>query len=318
MLARGVTVKFVGFVLVLSWTFVSLPLLSAKDEPSPPKVMTNSIGMKLTLIPKGDYLMGEPEGEEGPGTDAKPRHRVEITRAFYMGTYEVTRQEFDRVMDPNAGPYLVYGANNRGRPQDASRYPVENVTWFDAVKFCNTLSEKEHREPYYKIMSIKRKRNGAIQEATVNVNPGGGYRLPTEAEWEYACRAGRKTSFHFGASLNGQEANCNGHNPYGTSEQGPNLAGPTTVGSYRANPFGLFDMHGNVCEWCSDRYDGLYYRKSPARDPLGPDTGSERVVRGGSWSTDAEFCRAACRCYYRPDFRDSNLGFRMAITPLSQ
>jgi formylglycine-generating enzyme required for sulfatase activity len=139
--------------------------------------------------------------------------------------------------------------------------------------------------------------------------------LPTEAEWEYACRAGATTPFHFGSQLNGREANCCGIYPYGTTEKGPFLQRTTTVGSYTPNAFGLFDMHGNVWEWCQDWYDGDYYKSSPVDDPKGPEKASARVFRGGCWAPDGAFCRAAARGLQKPSFRLSGLGFRVAAVP---
>jgi formylglycine-generating enzyme required for sulfatase activity len=144
------------------------------------------------------------------------------------------------------------------------------------------------------------------------VTGGNGYRLPTEAEWEYACRAGTTTPFHFGTALNGSEANSDGNNPYGTTEKGAYLERTTTVGSFKPNAFGLCDMHGNVREWCWDLYDTEYYGKSPEADPIGANSDSHRVNRGGSWSTNAVHCRAADRDGFTPGLRLSNQGFRLA------
>ena len=137
------------------------------------------------------------------------------------------------------------------------------------------------------------------------------YSLPTEAQWEYACRAGTTTPFHFGSQLNGMEANCDGNYPYGTGTKGPYLQHPTTVGSYGSNGFGLFDMHGNVWEWCQDWHEQNYYRNSPTEDPTGPQTGSVRVLRGGSWVDDGSYCRSASRYCNDPAYRRPDIGFRL-------
>src|SRR5690606_10225748 len=140
------------------------------------------------------------------------------------------------------------------------------------------------------------------------------YRLPTEAEWEYACRAGTTTPFHFGSQLNGDEANCDGTLPYGTTVEGPHLRRPTKVGSYAANAFGLYDMHGNVWERCADRYGD-----DPAtmvQDPQGAQSGSTRVIRGGSWDAGARSLRSAYRSWRLPESRYRDLGFRVALNPL--
>jgi sulfatase modifying factor 1 len=165
---------------------------------------------------------------------------------------------------------------------------VERVSWEEATEFCRKLSQLE----------------------------GKPYRLPTEAEWEYACRAGTMTPFNFGSTLNGDNANMNGNDPYGTMTKGRYLERPTDVGSYRANAFGLHDMHGNVWEWCSDRHDSDYYSTSAASgpDPTGPSEGSYRGSRGGGWYGDAACCRSAYRSGDAPTYRGFNLGFRLALS----
>jgi formylglycine-generating enzyme required for sulfatase activity len=139
------------------------------------------------------------------------------------------------------------------------------------------------------------------------------YRLPTEAEWEYACRAGTTGPFHYGNSLSPKQANFNGHLPYGGAGTGPDLVRTAKVGSYEPNPFGLYDMHGNVFQWCEDWYKADYYKESPARDPRGPARGKGRVIRGGCWASPAKFCRSAFRCGL--DHRDRYTGFRVVVLP---
>jgi hypothetical protein len=172
---------------------------------------------------------------------------------------------------------------------DTSRFPVDRASWYDAVEFCRRLSGMPE------------------EQATGRV-----YRLPTNAQWEYACRAGTTTPFHFGSVLDGHQANCNGHSPYGTTNKGPFLSRPTTVGSYSPNAFGLYDMHGNVQEWVSDWFAADYYSQSPFEDPPGPASGSFRVLRGGDWGTAAVTCRSASRFALQPDF-PVFAGFRVAI-----
>ena len=172
--------------------------------------------------------------------------------------------------------------------QDTSRFPVESVSWNDAVEFCKKLSEKD----------------------------GVTYRLPTEAEWEYACRAGTTTTFHFGSMLNGDKANVNGSNPYGTATKGPFLQRTTTVGLYPKNAFGLFDMHGNVWEWCEDVYDEKAYasRSGTTTDPKVTSGSEYRVLRGGSWFNGSRYTRSASRSRYSPDDRNGVDGFRVVIS----
>jgi formylglycine-generating enzyme required for sulfatase activity len=175
--------------------------------------------------------------------------------------------------------------------EDTRRFPVERVSWQEATVFCKKLTERAGE----KKLLLK-------------------YRLPTEAEWEYACRGGASSHqpFHFGKSLSSKQANFDGRSPYGGANKGPDLGRTCKVGSYKANGFGLKDMHGNVFEWCSDRYDQGYYGKSPAKDPQGASEGSSRVIRGGAWENEASRCRSAFRTGRVPDYRDSRVGFRVA------
>jgi formylglycine-generating enzyme required for sulfatase activity len=169
---------------------------------------------------------------------------------------------------------------------------VEDVSWNDAVEFCEQLSEMPEE-----------KRAGRV------------YRLPTEAEWEYACRGGASSSkpFSFGDSLSSTQANFDGNYPYGGADKGPYLARTTRVGSYEANAFGLYDMHGNVWEWCADWYDQNYYKDSPRNDPKGPATSTSRVLRGGSWLDVGRVCRAAFRYDFEPGDRNFIIGFRVVL-----
>ncbi len=207
-----------------------LLMVSLGAEPAaPPKEVTNSIGMKLALIPAGKFLMGSPKDEKDRLL-AEEQHEVSITKPFYLGVYEVTQAEYEKVMENNPS---CFSANGDGKysvnDMDTSRFPVENVSWDDAVAFCKKLSELPEE-----------KKAGRV------------YRLPTEAEWEYACRAGTKTPFHYGDSLSSKQANFCGHFPYGGADKGPWLKRTAKVDTYAANAFGLYDMHGNVWEWCQD------------------------------------------------------------------
>jgi len=214
-------------------------------------------------------------------------------KPFYLGTYEVTQAEYERVMNHNRSGFS-WGGHGKEEVSglDTSRFPVETVSWEDAMEFCRKLSSIP-----------KEKEAGRV------------YRLPTEAEWEYACRAGTTTPFHFGSELNGREANCSGRFPYGTILRGRYLGRPSTVGSYAPNAFGLYDMHGNIWEWCRDWYDEDYYRSSPVDDPQGSSEAADRVVRGGSWRSPAGFCSATFRDWGEPEYRHYNLGFRVAAVP---
>ena len=244
----------------------------------------NSSDMDLTFIPAGTFLMGSPETEVNRASDEGPLHEVTISRPFYLGVYAVTQHQFQRVTGRNPAHFH---REHRG----SLLHPVETLSWSEAVEFCQVLS--------------------ALPAET---EAGRVYRLPTEAEWEHACRAGRTTPFAFGPQLSSQQANFDGRYGYGGAPEGLFLDGTARVGSYPANAFGLFDMHGNVWEWCSDWYQPDYYAKSPALDPQGPDSGPRRSLRGGSWYLNGMHCRSAYRNNnVAPETRDCYYGFRVAM-----
>ena len=235
------------------------------------EITTNSIGMKMVLIPAGEFLMGSPDSDNDASDDEKPQHRVKITRPFYLGVFPVTQDEYERVMRKTPSRF-------KGDP----RRPVEMVSWTYAMEFCHRLSEKEDKQ----------------------------YRLPTEAEWEYACRAGSTTKWCFGdsESLLGEYAWY-----FDNSDQATH-----PVGQKKANAWGLYDMHGNVSEWCADWYHGSYDGHSPPSDPEGPSSSSHRVYRGGSWLDDAWHCRSAYRNDRWPGDEGSYLGFRVSLVPADE
>ncbi len=250
-----------------------------------PRRITNSVNMSLTLIPAGTFLMGSPATEPERGDDEGPQHEVTIPRLFYLGMYPVTQRQYEVVMDNNPS----YFTSAKGGGPD---HPVERISWEEAVEFCRKLSALP-----------------AEKEA------GRVYRLPAEAEWEYACRAGSSEPTSFGLTLSSREANFNGNYPYGITNRGLYLETTTKVGSYPPNPFGLYDMHGNVWEWCADYYDRNYYRASPRYDPQGPTGGTLRVVRGGSCCNIGRFCRSAYRFGVGPANRDLDVGMRVVMVP---
>jgi formylglycine-generating enzyme required for sulfatase activity len=244
----------------------------------PPKEITNSIGMKMVLIPAGKFLMGWPKSEEDFSSFINaPRHRVRITRPFYVGATQVTQGQYRAVIGQS--PSYFKGLFRKGLDDR----PVERVSWHDAIAFCDKLNELEKEQ---------------LEGAT--------YRLPTEAEWEYACRAGSTTRYSFGDD----EARLGDH-AWFRGNSG-NKSHP--VGQKRSNAWGLYDMHGNVLEWCWDAYDPAYYRKSPAVDPLGPSQADYRVVRGGGCLNYPVVCRSAYRLWDTPEKRYCDLGFRVART----
>jgi formylglycine-generating enzyme required for sulfatase activity len=334
--------------------------LATAEEPKESggkKTITNSIGMKLVLIPAGEFMMGNEEGRtetlsyftyakpknvlaDSEKVDAElPRHKVRITKPYYMGQYTVTLNEFlifyhdahyqteiERDGKPSYGWIprqegadwgIIPSANFRPWApgwEIGRDHPVVFVSWNDAAAFCDWLSKKEKKK----------------------------YRLPTEAEWEYACRAGTSSRYYFGndpeelvnygngadqdfaalwgGTLPSQYFDENGNNvDNGTSfpplRRRDGYAFTAPVGKFRPNAFGLYDMHGNVWQWCSDWYDAGYYAKSPGDDPKGPATGSDRVQRGGDFGTAPFRSRCACRASYRPSARDCETGFRVVCEP---
>ena len=284
----------------------------------------NSIGMTLKLIPAGEFQMGSNDADVQAylradkefkaefAADEQPQHRVKITKPFYMGVHEVTQAQYQQVMGTNPSEFASKGGKReRVSGKNTDRFPVEFVSWFDAVEFCIKVSQKETRSPCYRLKNVKRDGiNKSINSADVEFLSGDGYRLPTEAEWEYACRAGTTTPFHFGGVNDESKSNIGG-NLNGTTAPGPFLERTTTVGSYPPNAFGLYDMHGNVWEWCQDYYDQKYYNQRPANDPQGASSGKNRVSRGGSWGDKGMNTRAASRYGDTPDVVGENVGFRV-------
>lgn len=262
--ARG-AMELVNFDRVKPNENMKTPSNSPKLEATP-KSFTNSVGMKMVLLPAGTFMMGSPSTEKDRDSD-EVQHRVTLTKDFYIGTTEVTQSQWESVMATTPWKGQVFG-------KEGSNFAATYVSWEDAVEFCKRLSAKE----------------------------GNTYRLPTEAEWEYACRGGTASAYCFGDAVASLK-------DYAWYDENAGLYAHE-VGSKRANAFGLYDMHGNVYEWCSDwKAD---YLTGNVSDPLGPSEGSGRVIRGGSWYYDAGFCRSADRNSGTPDYRDSNLGFRVA------
>ncbi len=272
-------------------------LPSQKPQPpssQPEREWTNSIGIKLVRIEAGEFLMGTTQDQvdqlmrvfpasrrEWFGKE-QPDHSVRLSKAFYLGIREVTQGQYQAVM-----------GNNPSHFQGSDDLPVESVSWLDAVKFCNKLSEREKLTPFYR-----------IDDNEVTVVDGNGYRLQTEAEWEYACRAKSTTLYPFGddADKLGEHA---WHSSNSESKTHP-------VGQKLPNDWGLYDMLGNVLEWCADWCDEKYHSSSPATDPRGLPRSSHRVVRGGSWGRAPRYCRPADRDGGMPATRNNDLGFRVS------
>jgi formylglycine-generating enzyme required for sulfatase activity len=245
-----------------------------RNMPSERTVRTPS-GIELVLIPAGSFMMGSDHSQEDSEEgDERPVHRVRIKYSFYMGKYEVTQAQYHAVMGTN--PSYSKGDD----------LPVERVGWPNALEFTRRLNAR---------------------------NDGYTYRLPSEAEWEYACRAGTTTDFAFGLSLSSSQANFDGTEPFGGAPKGINRQDTTPVGSFAPNAWGLYDMHGNVYEWCMDAYHDSY-DDAPADGSawVTDDLTGWRVLRGGSWSDDGNSLRSPSRERLNPVICDETIGFRVA------
>ncbi len=273
------------------------PLQTAIADSSNIQVkLTTRFGMQLVLIPRGEYYMGSSSSDPHAGKDEE-LHTVVISHSFYMQRHEVTVFEW-RV--------LLGESPERFPTNPDATTPVESVTWLQAVTFCNSLSEREGLPSVYAFEEE--------QWSVVDLH-NGGYRLPTEAEWEYACRAGTVSRYWQGELLTSKDANFDARKPLPDTPRASSPGEPVPVGSYPPNPWGLFDMHGNVAEWCWDYYAEDY--PESATDPVGPPSGAMRVYRGGSWFNSALFCRTATRNRLPEDAQRDFVGFRVvrSITP---
>jgi len=240
-------------------------------------------------IPAGEFVMGAPKKEAESFDSERPQHWVTVPQ-FFMGKYPITQEQWR----------LVAALRQVNRPLRAElldseqearfggdNHPVVNVSWYEAVEFCDRLTQRTRRK----------------------------YRLPSEAEWEYACRAGTPTPFYFGETIAPDLVNYNGNYPYGDAPKGEYRERTTSVGIFPPNPFGLYDMHGNVWEWCADHWHENY--KGAPDDGsawLTDNKESSRLLRGGSWYNDSWRCRSAYRHYDTPDYGDNLLGFRVGRT----
>ena len=286
-----------------------------------PGLANDAKPLVMSYIPSGEFMMGSPPGETGRQEDEGPQHRVNITRSFWMGKYEITNAQFEAFVKATGfittaekvGSGFGWDATQKtwdmvkgvtwrkpGFPWEpegrSGDLPVVMVSWDDATAFCKWLS-------------------GVAGETIA---------LPTEAQWEYACRAGSTTQYGWGDS---QQSACQFANVFNQENKGKwglnwdgfpcsdGYVGLSPVGSFDPNAFGLHDTTGNVSEWCADWYDEGYYASSPKDDPAGPAGGSLRVGRGGGWYGVPVLCRSAFRCGGTPDYRDYGLGFRLVASP---
>ena len=270
-----------------------LPQKEVQDSYEASFKKKNSVGMEMVQIPAGSFMMGSPRYEEERSNE-EVQHRIEITHEFLMSSTEVTQAQYSLVVHSN--PSFFKDPWN----------PVDQVSWFESIQFCNLLSTQEGLTPAYEI-------NG---EAVLWNADANGYRLPTEAEWEYACRAGNPARFHRGdhetdlSHVGWYLSNSGG----GSRRLSSSRKARHSVGEKEPNTWGLSDMHGNVWEWCYDWFSSTYYTHSPSTDPVGPSDGIKRVTRGGAMRDTAKRCRSASRGKEKPGNRSLHGGFRVVRT----
>jgi formylglycine-generating enzyme required for sulfatase activity len=234
----------------------------------------NNITLEMVQIPGGSFMMGSLESEKGRTQDESPQHQVNVP-GFSMGKFVVTQEQYQQIMGKNPSYFTQKGAKR----------PVEEVSWNNAVEFCQKLSQKTGRE----------------------------YRLPSEAEWEYACRAGTTTPFHFGETITTELANYKGTSIYASEPKGKHLQRTTDLGSFPPNAFGLYDMHGNVWEWCQDDWHNNYSNAPKDGSGWTSQSGNTKVLRGGSWGNIPVYCRSAYRTYNALAYHYFNIGFRVVV-----
>jgi formylglycine-generating enzyme required for sulfatase activity len=284
-------VRLLGLVVLIGLLLAPVAVSDQGDDPqvdltlvSGNREVTNSLGMRFAPIPAGTFAMGAPKADKLANSHELPQHDVQLTKSFYLGVFEVTQKQYKEVMGTNPSGFSRTGTEREKvkdvKDRDLDDFPVDNVSWDEAQEFCKKLTALDAE-----------KRAGRT------------YRLPTEAEWEYCCRAGTKTAYHTGDGIAAKEANF------------ANKLGRTCkVGSYKPNAFGLYDMHGNVWEWVQDEWDANYYGVSPKADPKGPGGMSVKVHRGGCYNAPDRECRSSHRTCSTHSVKDGRFGFRVALT----
>src|SRR5262245_37684173 len=291
----GMVLVGLGVFLVLAILAFAAYQLFRNSAPAVPDPFTNTQGMKMVKLEGGTYRRGSPDSETGRRSNEGPAHEVTIRGPFFMSATEVTHRQFVRVMGTSPSSSSKIAA----RAQD---FPVDSVTWDEANEFCRKLTEQEKNQPW--------------------ARKGWEYRLPTEAEWEFAARGGTETPFAFGDRISfGTQAvfKVTGDDPleYGGDPAKPAPL-PHDVGKTEANKFGLHDMHGNISEWCSDWYKLEAYKDAPKDNPTGPADSDKRVIRGGSFRDPASGVRSAVRDGVRPTDRRDTVGFRVVYAPVQK
>ncbi len=272
----GISISSSGFAIAAPEDRTGSVMGDNPSSSSTDKTFTSSfLGAKFVLIPAGTFMMGSPIDEPGRDGYESTQYQVTISRAFFMQTTEVTQGQWKKVMGGNPSRFSDCGDD----------CPVEQVSWNDAQEFIQKLNSIEGTDKY---------------------------RLPTEAEWEYAARAGTTTPFNTGNCLTTDQANYDGNYPLSGCTKGGHQQRTVRVGSFAPNSWGLYDMHGNVWEWVQD-WKGNYPTGS-VTDPKGPSIGKFRMCRGGSWNQNAWVCRSAFRFYSFPSLRKDHRGFRLVRT----
>ncbi len=257
----------------------------------------NSVNLEMVAIPGGNFLMGARPGEEDSSNNERPQHRVTV-QSFFLGKFPVTQAQWKAVSEAAPNAHANFPKINRDLNFNSSIFPgdnrpVEKVSWYDALEFCARLSKKTGRQ----------------------------YRLPSEAEWEYACRAGTINPFHFGETITSDLANYNGNYTYACESKGEYRAQTTDVGSFPPNGFGLYDLHGNVWEWCADTWH-YHYQGAPSNGSAWISSGDESAnyspLRGGSWVSHPDLCRSAFRTFFlrsQCHHLYHGVGFRVLCAP---
>ncbi|WP_394698545.1 formylglycine-generating enzyme family protein [uncultured Desulfobacter sp.] len=245
------------------------------------EIFRNSIGMEFIYVPSGTGVIGSSVYESTRRENESPQHSIRLN-GFWIARFPTTQKEYSQVIGVNPSYFSAFGQGSAHvRGVDTSKFPVESVSWFDAESFCSIMAA----------LPNERESNRT-------------YRLPFESEWEYACRSTTSTAFSCGSTFSSYHGNIDGRYPYGCDDIGPSAGRPTTVGSYAPNTYGLYDMHGNVWEWCANLYTSNY-------GPSPRKSSSARVLRGGAWTCYSRFCRSAYRSCGEASIHYYDQGFRV-------